>query len=51
VRSGDCGCGYWNIKGWGHFVVRCCTNFFVSRLFGEGRFRALVAPLRYHQER
>jgi hypothetical protein len=40
--------GYWNIKEWGHFVVRCSTNFFVLRLFGVGRFKMTVAPLRYH---
>jgi len=40
--------GYWNIKEWGHFVVRCCTNFFALRLYGEGRFQMFVVPLRYH---
>jgi hypothetical protein len=39
---------YWNIKGWGHFVVLDCVKYLFLRLFGEGYFEQIVAPLRHH---
>jgi hypothetical protein len=39
---------YWNIKGWGHFVVLVCVNYLSLRLFGGGYFEQIMAPLRYH---
>ena len=39
---------YWNIKGWGHFVVLVCVNYLSLRLFGGGYFEQSVAPLRHH---
>ncbi len=39
---------YWNIKGWGHFVVLVRFNCLSFRLFAEGYFEQPAAPLRYH---
>ena len=39
---------YWNIKGWGHFVVSVRVNCLPFKPFGEGYFVQLVAPLRHH---
>jgi hypothetical protein len=39
---------YWNIKGWGHFVVFVCVNCLCFRLLAEGRFEHVMAPLWYH---
>jgi hypothetical protein len=36
---------YWNIKGWGHFVVFFCVNCISFRLLGAGRLDHMVAPL------
>ena len=38
---------YWNIKGWGHFVVFVCANCLSFRLLAEGHLEHIVAPLRY----
>jgi hypothetical protein len=40
--------GYWNIKGWGHFVAFVCVNCLSFRFFEGGYFEQLVAPLRDH---
>jgi hypothetical protein len=42
---------YWNIKGWGHFVVFVRVNCLLFRLFAEGHFSRLVAPLRHHSRK
>ena len=42
---------YWNIKGCGHFVLFFFVNRLFFRLFAEGRFGHIVAPLWYHSER
>jgi hypothetical protein len=42
---------YWNIKGWGHFVVFICGNCLSFRLLAEGRLEDFVAPLWYRSER
>jgi hypothetical protein len=39
---------YWNIKGWGHFVVCDCFNCLFFRFFAEGRIQRTVAPLWHH---
>jgi len=39
---------YWNIKGWGHFVVLGCVNCLSLTLFGGGCLEQIVAPLRHH---
>jgi hypothetical protein len=43
--------GYWNIKGWGHFVAFVSVNYLSFRLFGEGYFEQIVAPLRHHSRK
>jgi hypothetical protein len=43
--------GYWNIKGWGYFVVFVRANCLLFRLFGGGHFERLVAPLRHHSRK
>jgi hypothetical protein len=42
---------YWNIKGCGHFVLFFCVNCLSFRLFAEGRFEHIVAPLWYHSRK
>jgi hypothetical protein len=42
---------YWNIKGCGHFVLFFFVNRLSFRLFAEGRFGHIVAPLWYHSRK
>lgn len=39
--------GYWNIKGWGHFVVYFRLNFLHFLRFGWYHFEEKVVPLWY----
>jgi hypothetical protein len=39
---------YWNIKGWGHFVVSFCVNYLSSRLLAVGHVEQMLAPLWHH---
>ena len=36
---------YWNIKGWGHFVVRFRVNPLLFTFVAEGCIQHTVAPL------
>jgi hypothetical protein len=39
---------YWNIKGWGQFVVPRRVKYMFVRGFGEGHIEQIAAPLRHH---
>ena len=39
---------YWNIKGWGHFVVCFWPNYFYFLHFVWYHFEQKVVPLRHH---
>ena len=39
--------GYWNIKGWGHFVVFFWRNYFYFLRFAWYHFEQTVVPLWY----
>lgn len=44
-RIMDDGHRYWNIKGWGHFVVFFWVNCISFRVLAEGRLDHMAAPL------
>ncbi len=39
---------YWNIKGWGHFVVAFFLNYSRFMRFERYHFEQIVVPPRYH---
>jgi hypothetical protein len=39
---------YWNIKGWGHFVVFFYVNYLSFRLLAGGHVEHNLAPLWHH---
>jgi hypothetical protein len=45
------GHGYWNIKGWGHFVVCFCLNYLYFLRYARYHFEQIVAPLRHHSRK